>query len=364
MTIKSPTFAFNSSYNIKQEHLSRYTHKSIQASCEISYDPCSVLKKLKDQEGIVGVAIGIGGTNLYIQPFRIQEGAIEFIESIEGCDISPIHFSSRNGENYFRELKKISKSVQGIPKGIAVAGLVSGTCYLGTNIPVFMEEFGNQFGGDFAMLFDGDPITVINDGVAIAAGASMELFRTIAQKHNMNVLVQIMGTGNGFTVFLADGQIIPTEPGQLDGADFNIFGTGWSTELSSGKIALESLSAGPGISAAFEKLEGIKSDAKGIAEKHLACGNRNAMKVFAHSAMIAAQQFIGMMHCFDICLEDTLLVANGGVWRAVGYKNLVSEIIRKHFKLEEQIPIYHTDELIGEIPADIMGAALFAVLTS
>ncbi|MBN2015458.1 glucokinase [Candidatus Dojkabacteria bacterium] len=335
-----------------------------------------------------GVAINIGGTNLNARRILNLASGLKVLR-YEG--VWAVNLEKGATEAAYIEALRLIQG-RNCPVCITVAGPLEGTTWFPTNLPELRAELGSANGGVDLREFFGENLRIaVNDAVAAQAAAMYYLLSNVSlidsfdlkrDRLDCSLLLQIVGTGNGFSYIVlgrdGEGYIMPTEWGHAETGWLDMYGTAIPTSVSrminSGQPALESLIAGPGIARLFQKLTGLEGyTSKRIAleilgkasielASQLGCTIGEAERiswaadeVFKVSALGAAQQFIGVIKHRNLDPGRAILVGRGGVWNAPGYLDLVKVQVESYFGVE-RIPFFNVEKVDSE--ADFRGAVL------
>lgn len=331
-----------------------FTLENLHANKVGRFNPHAAQGLLQTREGERVIAIDLGGDKVTTSSFTIQEGRLEPIGQ-------PLVDQSAGGANYLTFLKEVAEEAarHNMPVGLSIAGPLRGTLLQeAPNAPEFTKEFDQEYGRDFAALFQNP--TVDNDAVAGMKAAAVEAIKRYPK--TTNVLYLINGSGFGAAVLL-DELIYATEPGHISVAQSL---NPHNQEAPCGVFGnlnpcIEGVVAGKaGIEALYEKATGEKRNGLQISEAYQH-GDELALELYDSSARGIAHVVKGMGDAFRLFEEPniTTIVCHGGVFKVPGYGKRLKQIIERY--LEQPVQFVLTKDFSQNACLD--GAAV-AALTS
>jgi predicted outer membrane repeat protein len=306
------------------EQVGRFTFDTLKAKAARHFDPRAALHALRTHANKPVVAIDIGGDKAIVALYGSWDG--HFVRRTNA-------FVRRGdgGSGYVDLLEQIAKQAdwEGLSVGISYAGPTDGTRIVGgPNLPAFLAEFHHRYDGDFGNLFPS--VAVANDAEAgIMAGALEAAKRYPATR---NVLYVINGSGLGGAV-LTQNTIFAAEPGHIEVEDrLNPFRQQKACGiLGATHVCLEAVGASKaGIEDIWFQKKGERCSGKEIAAQ-CAAGDPLALHLYDNSALVTAHAVIGMGEALNLAdnLDDTVVVAHGGIFQVRGYCERVRSILEK-----------------------------------
>ncbi len=341
---------------IDQKNLELYTRKSLREKGLFRFDKQKILESIKKNDGREGFAIRISGSHLEIHPWVIRAGKVKLVDELKGYKASSFNGSMKH--KFLDELEKISEIKGNLYIGISAAGLVDGTKNFSPNLHSFQIQFEKEYESDFAYMFSGKKVRVVNDAKATMVVVLMNSLKPEYSKSN--IVLQVLGTGAGGCVYIAEGdyqgEIFTIEPGHLPAQSLNIFNETEKSVLCKSEVPIEKVIAGPAITRAWERRfhETIKAeDIHNIAVSEEGEKQKFAKKIIDNIALGLAQTYIGISQTYSLNPSDTLLVCQGGVWKIPKLKDKVKKIVYEKVQIYPEV-IYDEKYLDN---CDILGAA-------
>ncbi|HUZ53478.1 MAG TPA: ROK family protein [Streptosporangiaceae bacterium] len=278
------------------------------------------------------MAIDIGGDKLIANMYSVQQGRLVH----EG---SPMTKKRTGGAGYIEVLKDASDYARAnsVPMGISYAGPIQGTRVLaGVNVPVFIREFQENYGGDFSEIKS--DITLVNDAEAGLLAASLEAVRRYPGSRNF--IYVINGSGIGGAVLRGD-EIIATEAGhiEIDNA-LNTFAQRSQCGLFGATyVCLERVGASKaGIEDIWTQQRGQELTGEEIAWAYRS-GDELALRLYDSSAFVTAHIVKGIAGALDVLDEwhSTMVVGHGGTFKVPGYGERVRSIVAEDLSSEVRL---------------------------
>jgi predicted NBD/HSP70 family sugar kinase len=297
------------------------------------FDIGRTLKNIANASGQKIIAIDIGGNKIETSIFLVKGKNIVVDEASSEKLFKRNVFESDEGSGYLKYLELISKITEKTEYlvGVSTAGTVDDTKLISSaNIPIFIDEFHKEYGGDFSKLFN--KAIVLNDA---AAGALASVFEERdGYLKCKNFIFFINGGGVGGAV-ITKGELWSTEPGHMPLIDeLNFFAV--SRVCHDGKVCLEKAAAsGAGIEEIWEVETGERLDGEEISAK-FQNGNELAKNLYEQSAYLSAHAVRGLSDQFGLLQKqnDTVLVFHGGVFKVPGYDKMLVETLKQNIGFE------------------------------
>jgi predicted NBD/HSP70 family sugar kinase len=308
------------------EQLSGFTIEGVRGKRVRSFDPRSSLGGLRASDGEKAIAVDIGGDKLSASYFAVRDGRVSRTSDLLACQ-------GDGGAGYLKALTELADLArrEAVAVGISFAGPVTGTRLLaGPNLPDFMADFHDAYGGDFARLFPA--VQVANDAVAGLMAGALEAVRRHPDVRD--VIYLINGSGIGGAV-LADRDIYAAEPGHVAVVQrLNPFGQGKSCGLDGeSRPCVEVVAASKsGIEDIWRQRTGQRLSGREISARYQA-GDELARALYDNSALVAAHVVAGLAAAFELTTrpERLAVVGHGGIFYVPGYADRLIDILGHAF---------------------------------
>ena len=280
------------------------------------------LARLWAGDGNEVIAVDIGGDKLTASYFTIRDGGVQRARDV-------LDRQGDGGGGYLGALLEVSELAlrEKIPVGISFAGPTDGTRLVaGPNLPVFIREFSQRYGSDFAQLFP--EVEVANDAEAgIMAGALEAATRCPGVR---DVIYIINGSGLGGSVLTGD-TIYAAEPGHIEiVGQLNVFGQCKPCGLGGAMhVCIEAVAASKaGVEDIWSQRTGEQLPGQEIAARYLD-GEQLALDLYENSAHITAHAIKGMAMAFQLLSDPgrLIIVGHGGIFHVPGYGERVCAIL-------------------------------------
>ena len=152
--------------NLIPEQVERFTIGALRAKPTRSFDPQAALREVQVGGEKTVVAVDIGGDKLIASYYGVRDGLLRQMTEV-------LVRRGNGGTGYLSALEDVAeRASRGILSvGISFAGLTDGTNLVaGPNLPAFMAELHDRYGGNLVGLFPA--VAIANDAEAgIMAGA-------------------------------------------------------------------------------------------------------------------------------------------------------------------------------------------------
>lgn len=306
------------------EQLSGFTIEGVRGKQVRSFDPRSSLGGLRTSDHEKVIAVDIGGDKLSASYFAVRDGRVARTSDLVTCQ-------GDGGAGYLEALAKLAELAEreSVAVGISFAGPVAGTRLLaGPNLPEFMAEFNEAYGGDFARLFT--TVQVANDAVAGLLAGALEAVRRHPDVRD--VIYLINGSGIGAAV-LADREIYAAEPGHVAVAGrLNPFGQTKSCGLDGeSRPCIEVVAASKsGIEDIWRQRTGRRLSGREISARYQA-GDELAQALYDNSALAVGHVVAGLAAAFELTTERLAVVGHGGIFYVPGYADRLIDILGHAF---------------------------------
>ena len=153
------------------------------------FDPKKAVNAIAREEGKLVTAFDIGGQKIARQVFQIESGKLM---PVTGIDTQ----RGVGGDTYLAFLQ-VSRRTPFV--GVSCAGFLDGTILADSpNAQTFARQLGEEFGGDFKLLFKTSQVSLDNDAVAGVKAAGMELCNR--NPNVRSILFVVNGEGFGFAI--------------------------------------------------------------------------------------------------------------------------------------------------------------------
>lgn len=308
------------------DQLRGFTIEGVRGKQARSFDPRSSLVGLQASDGENVIAVDIGGDKLSASYFAVHDGRLSRTSDLLTCQ-------GDGGAGYLKALAQLAELArrEAVAVGISFAGPVTGTRLLaGPNLPDFIADFHDAYGGDFAHLFP--VVQVANDAVAgLMAGALEAVSR---HPDIQDVIYLINGSGIGGAV-LAGQDIYAAEPGHVPVVhQLNPFRQGKSCGLDGeSRPCVEVVAASKsGIEDIWRQRTGRGLSGREISARYQA-GDELARALYDNSALITAHVVAGLAAAFEMAtgLERLAVVGHGGIFYVPGYADRLIGILDHAF---------------------------------
>ena len=239
------------------------------------------------------VAVDIGGDKLIALSYDVRDGLLLQLAEL-------VVRRGDGGSAYLDGLEEVADLARRkmLPVGISFAGPTDGTKLLaGPNLPVFIAELHDRYGGDFARLFPA--VAVANDAEAGIMAGALEAAKRYPETRN--VIYVINGSGLGGAV-LTENMIFAAEPGHIPvEARLNPFGQQKPCGmLGATYVCVEIVAASKaGIEDIWLQQQGQRLSGREIAARYLA-GDHMALDLYDNSALVTAHAIKGIAKAFGL----------------------------------------------------------------
>lgn len=306
------------------EQVERFTLEALQAKPVRSFDPQATLHQLQTCSEKTVVAVDIGGDKLIALSYDVRDGLLLQLAEI-------LVRQGDGGSAYLDGLEEVADLARRkmLSVGISFAGPTDGTKLLaGPNLPVFITELRDRYGGDFAGLFPA--VAVANDAEAGIMAGALEAVKRYPETRN--VIYVINGSGLGGAV-LTGNMIFAAEPGHIQvEAGLNPFGQQKPCGmLGATYVCVELVAASKaGVEDMWLQQQGKRLSGREIAARYLA-GDHMALDLYDNSALVTAHAIKGIARAFGLPrnFDGTVVVGHGGIFQVPGYKERVCSILGK-----------------------------------
>ena len=308
-----------------------------------------VQERLLRQSGLRILTYDIGGDKCTQAEGVLQNGV--FV--VESTRVRNSNF----GEGYFSFILQDMGRNDIDRVGFSVAGEVEGTkLKVNENLARLITDLA-AFDGDFAPLFTGKPIGVVNDANAIAQAGAMEAYSLYPQRPN--VIAPIVGSGFGMAGII-NGRVYESEQGHIKlSPELNIFNQDKGCERRGDVfVCAENVAAGKaGIDDIARKL-GLPADGKQLAVLYEQ-GDERVIMLYNLSALIVALGVVGFAKALEADPKTVTVVGHGGVFSAKMYPGLLEKYL---YRLGFEAPLITTNSFRNPLAGN-QGAAIAAALT-
>ncbi len=305
------------------DQLREFTIESLRARHVRRFHPHASLSGLRASDGGKIIAVDIGGDKLSACYFVVRGGTVKRAGDILSCQAD-------DGAGYLAALVALSERArrEALPVGISFAGPADGTRLVAApNMPAFLAEFQEGYGGDFARLFPS--VQVANDAVAGLMAGAVEAVRRYPDARD--VIYVINGSGLGGAVLAGDA-IYAAEPGHVPvAASLNSFGQRKECGLGGARYAcVEAVAASKaGVEDIWRQHTGRRLSGQQIS----ACyqdGDTLARGLYDNSAQLTAHVILGMAQAFRLTADPgrLVVVGHGGIFYVPGYGERVIDILK------------------------------------
>lgn len=306
------------------EQVERFTVEALRAKPVRCFDPQATLRQLRSGGEKTVVAVDIGGDKLIALSYDVRDGILRKLTEV----------AVRRGDGgsaYLDGLEEVADLARRkvLSVGISFAGPLDGTRLVaGPNLPVFVEELHDRYGGDFAGLFPA--VAVANDAEAGIMAGALEAAKRYPETRN--VIYVINGSGLGGAV-LTNKRIFAAEPGHIQvEARLNPFGQQKPCGmLGATYVCVEAVAASKaGVEDIWRQQQGQRLSGREIAARYLA-GDHTALDLYDNSALVTAHVIKGIAKAFSIPenFDGTVVVGHGGIFQVPGYTERVCSILDK-----------------------------------
>jgi predicted NBD/HSP70 family sugar kinase len=304
------------------DQLREFTIEGLRAKRVRRFSPQALLSGLRASDGGKIIAVDIGGDKLSACYFIIRGGTVTRAEDVLTCQADA-------GTGYLAALLAVSERArrESVPVGISFAGPVDGTRLVAApNLPAFLAEFHDGYGGDFARLFP--VVQVANDAVAGLMAGAVEAVRRYPDARD--VIYVINGSGVGGAV-LAGDDIYAAEPGHVPvAASLNAFGQRKECGLGGARYAcVEAVAASKaGVEDLWRQCTRSRLSGQQISAWYQE-DNPLARKLYDNSAQLTAHVIRGMAEAFRLTADPgrLVVVGHGGIFYVPGYGDRVIDIL-------------------------------------
>lgn len=304
------------------EQLKRFTITSLRARLVRQFDARASLGGLRASDGEMVIGVDIGGDKLSASYFVVRGGAVERTRDVLSCQ-------GDGGSGYLAALAELRERAcrEALTVGISFAGPVDGTRLVAApNLPDFLAELGEGYGGDFARLFPA--VTVANDAVAGLMAGAVEAARRYPDSRD--VIYVINGSGLGGAV-LTRNSIYAAEPGHVRVAgQLNPFGQRKECGLDGASFpCVEAVAASKaGVEDIWQQRTLRRLPGQEISARYQA-GDRLASELYDSSARIMAHVILGMATAFGLTADPgrLVVVGHGGIFHVPGYGDRIVDIL-------------------------------------
>jgi predicted NBD/HSP70 family sugar kinase len=306
------------------EQVEQFTLNALRAKPTRTFDPRAALQAMRADGNKTVMAVDVGGDKVVAATYDVRDGLlVQTTEALVG--------RGDGGFGYVHQLEEMAHRahVRTLSVGISYAGQTNGTRLVtGPNLPAFLAEVHDQYGGDFANLFP--RVAVANDAEAgIMAGALEATKRYPEMRH---VIYVINGSGLGGAV-LSDNTIFATEPGHIEvEAELNPLNQRKPCGvLGATHVCLEGVAASKaGVEDIWFQQRGERLGGREIAAKYLV-SDQLALALYDNSALVMAHVIKGISRAFDLPenFNQTIVVGHGGIFHVPGYGERVRRILER-----------------------------------
>jgi predicted NBD/HSP70 family sugar kinase len=304
------------------DQLREFTMESLRAKRVRHFNPHALLSGLRASDGGKIIAVDIGGDKLSACYFAVRGGTVKRAGDVLSCQADA-------GTGYLAALVAVSERArrEAVPVGISFAGPVDGTRLVAApNMPAFLAEFQEAYGGDFARLFPS--VQVANDAVAGLMAGAVEAVRRHPDARD--VIYVINGSGLGGAV-LAGNAIYAAEPGHVPvAAGLNSFGQRKECGLGGARYAcVEAVAASKaGVEDIWRQHTRSRLSGQQISARYQN-GDSLARELYDNSARLTAHVIQGMAEAFGLTADPRRLVVvgHGGIFFVPGYGDRIIEIM-------------------------------------
>jgi predicted NBD/HSP70 family sugar kinase len=306
------------------EQVERFTVEALRAKPVRSFDPQATLHRLRAGGEKTVIAVDIGGDKLIALPYNVRAGLLLQLAEV-------LARRGDGGSAYLDGLEEVADLARRkmLSVGISFAGPTDGTKLLaGPNLPVFIAELHDRYGGDFAGLFPA--VAVANDAEAGIMAGALEAAKRYP--NTWNVIYVINGSGLGGAV-LTDKMIFAAEPGHIQVEPrLNPFGQHKPCGMGGATyVCVELVAASKaGIEDIWFQQQSKRLSGKEIAARYLA-GDHMALDLYDNSALVTAHAIKGIARAFGLPkdFDGTVVVGHGGIFEVPGYSKRVCSILEK-----------------------------------
>jgi hypothetical protein len=365
---------------VNDKNMGLYTLEAMRARPVGTFDTEEARKALAwAAEKQIGLAtMRIGGGTLVINKSKFCANGTYVVEQ----NITELRDDDGNGfQEQFNRLAA-DGTVQTI--AISAAGPVDGTNFFPTNLVALRNTGDGTI--DFSKVFPEKNVMLANDAVtAVVSAISHNISANIAGR---NLIVQILGNGNGLAAFNGEtGEIFATEVGHLPAGTLNQFKETQTTSISPDIVPIESICSGPAIERAVERMTGVKFTNREI-DEILQNGPESQVlerirrfdddmssvwarneafqqirRIVTNGARAAAQQFKGVSKALRFDPSTTSYFGHGSFWKSPKFTKLVQRILNVSPDSEiGEIEYSGNFDNTGNFDADSYGAAVLAVI--
>ena len=340
------------------EQVLEFNTEALHAKAVRRFNARKVRTRLRAAEGNAVIVIDIGGDKLAASYFTVQNGNVQRVRDIVNRQ------GIGGGRGYLGALLEVHELAfrEKVPVGISFAGPTDGTRLLAApNLPFFIQEFGQDYGGDFANLFP--EVVVTNDAEAgIMAGALEAITR---YPDTQDVIYLINGSGLGGSVLTGE-TIFAAEPGHIKVvSQLNVFDQHKLCGLGgAAHVCIEAVAASKaGIEDIWSQQTGEQLSGHEIAARYLD-GEQLALQLYDNSAWITAHAIMGMAMAFQLLNDPDRLavVCHGGIFHVPGYGDRMCMILGQ--ELGHMPPVLFTKDFSSNTCLDGGAIAAAARLTA
>jgi predicted NBD/HSP70 family sugar kinase len=309
---------------LKPEQVGRFTLAALRARRARNFDPRAALEALGACESKAVVAIDIGGDKMAAVSYVVHDGRlVQTTEALLG--------RGDGGSGYVTLLEETARRAQvgTLSVGVSYAGEISGTKLItGPNLPAFIAEMFDRYGGDFGRLFP--QVVVANDAEAGIMASALEAIKWYPDMRQL--IYVINGSGLGGAV-LSENTIFATEPGHIEVVpELNPLSQDKPCGvLGAGHVCLEGIAASKaGVEDIWFRQRGDRLNGRQIAAICLT-GDELAADLYDNSALGTAHAIKGMSRAFGLPenFDQTIIVGHGGIFHVPGYGARVKAILAK-----------------------------------
>jgi predicted NBD/HSP70 family sugar kinase len=302
----------------------RFTVGALRAKPVRSFDPQATLHRLQAGGEKIVIAVDIGGDKLIALSYDVRDGVLLQLAEV-------LVRRGDAGSVYLDGLEEVADLARRkmLSVGISFAGPTDGTRLLaGPNLPVFIAELDDRYGGDFAGLFPA--VAVANDAEAGIMAGALEAAKRYPETRN--VIYVINGSGLGGAV-LTDNMIFAAEPGHIPvETELNPFGQQKPCGMGGATyVCVEVVAASKaGVEDIWLQQQGKRLSGKEIAARYLA-GDHMALDLYDNSALVTAHAIKGIAGAFGLPkdFDGTVVVGHGGIFEVPGYRERLCSILGK-----------------------------------